>query len=136
MLLQYIHIIVFPHDAIYFVKCTSLSCSKAHPQHNVAIPVLQVQKYQIYLTIHNPQSILCRSTFGSDLQLYLGKSLRAFHALIVQYFPIILFKILQPLSNWLLIIARQPFSGLAIDFQADLSQNCNSATQEHSLSSW
>jgi hypothetical protein len=35
-----------------------------------------------------------------------------------------------------LIIARQPFSGLAIDVQADLSQNYNSATQEHSLSSW
>uniref|UniRef100_A0A8C7DAT8 Syntaxin binding protein 2 n=1 Tax=Oncorhynchus kisutch TaxID=8019 RepID=A0A8C7DAT8_ONCKI len=28
----------------------------------------------------------------------------------------------------------KPFSGLAIDFQLDLSQNCNSATQEHSLS--
>ena len=30
------------------------------------------------------------------------------------------------LSNWLLIIARQPFSGLAIDFKIDLSQNCHS----------
>ena len=32
MLLQYIHIIVLPHDAIYFVKCTSLSCSKKNPE--------------------------------------------------------------------------------------------------------
>ena len=39
MLLQYIHIIVLPHDAIYFVKCTSPSCSKA-PQHDAATPVL------------------------------------------------------------------------------------------------
>jgi hypothetical protein len=52
----------------------------------------------------------------------------------VQHLPIILLKILQALSSWLLVIARQPLSGLAIDFQADLSQNCNSATQEHSLS--
>ena len=29
MLLQYIHIIFPPHEAIYFVKCTSSSCSKA-----------------------------------------------------------------------------------------------------------
>ena len=40
--------------------------------------------------------------------------------LIVQYLPIILFKILQALLNWLLVIARQPFSSLAIDIQADL----------------
>jgi hypothetical protein len=39
-------------------------------------------------------------------------------------------------SNWLLIIARQQFSGLALDFKVDLSQNFNSATQEHVLSSW
>ena len=32
----------------------------------------------------------------------------------------IIFKVLQALSNWMLIIARQPFSGLAIDFQVDL----------------
>jgi hypothetical protein len=49
---------------------------------------------------------------------------------------IIIFKILQALSNWLFIIAGQPFSGLEEDFQADLSQNCNLATQEPSLSSW
>ena len=31
----------FPsHDAIYFVKCTSPSCSKAPPQHDAATPVL------------------------------------------------------------------------------------------------
>ena len=29
-----------PHDAIYFVKCTSPSCSKAPPQHDAATPVL------------------------------------------------------------------------------------------------
>uniref|UniRef100_A0A8C8H532 26S proteasome non-ATPase regulatory subunit 1 n=1 Tax=Oncorhynchus tshawytscha TaxID=74940 RepID=A0A8C8H532_ONCTS len=40
ILLQYIHIILLPHDAIYFVKCTSPSCSKAHPQHDAATPVL------------------------------------------------------------------------------------------------
>ena len=40
MLLQYIHIILLPHDAIYFVKCTSPSCSKAPPQHDAATPVL------------------------------------------------------------------------------------------------
>ena len=42
MLLQYIHIIFFSHDAIYFVKCTSPSCSKAPPQHDAATPVLHV----------------------------------------------------------------------------------------------
>ena len=40
MLLQYIHIILIPHDAIYFVKCTSHTCSKAPPQHDAATPVL------------------------------------------------------------------------------------------------
>ena len=40
MLLQYIHVILLPHDAIYFVKCTSPSCSKAPPQHDAATPVL------------------------------------------------------------------------------------------------
>ena len=40
MLLQYIHIIFLPHDAFYFVKCTSPSCSKAPPQHDAATPVL------------------------------------------------------------------------------------------------
>ncbi|KAK6304586.1 hypothetical protein J4Q44_G00251720 [Coregonus suidteri] len=40
MLHQYIHIIFLPHDAIYFVKCTSPSSSKAPPQHDAATPVL------------------------------------------------------------------------------------------------
>jgi hypothetical protein len=40
MLLQYIHIIFFPHEAICFVKCTSPSCNKAPPQHDAATPVL------------------------------------------------------------------------------------------------
>jgi hypothetical protein len=40
MLLQYIHIISPPHDAIYFVKCTIPSCRKAPPQHDAATPVL------------------------------------------------------------------------------------------------
>ena len=40
MLLQYIHIIFLSHVAIYFVKCTSPSCSKAHPQHDATTPVL------------------------------------------------------------------------------------------------
>ena len=40
MLLQYIHIIFLPHNAIYFVKCTSPSYSKAPPQHDAATPVL------------------------------------------------------------------------------------------------
>ena len=31
----------------------------------------------------------------------------------------------------MLIIARQPFSGIVLDFQVDLSLNSNSATQEH-----
>jgi hypothetical protein len=47
-----------------------------------------------------------------------GKTLRALHTWIVQYLHIILLKILQAPSSWLLIIARQPFS----------SQNCNWAT--------
>ena len=34
------YIIFLPHDAIYFVKCTSPSCSKAPPQHDAATPML------------------------------------------------------------------------------------------------
>ncbi|MCR6678950.1 hypothetical protein NVV43_25975, partial [Escherichia marmotae] len=34
-------------------------------------------------------------------------------------------KMIQALSSWMLIIARQLFSSLAIDFQTDLSPNCN-----------
>ena len=71
-----------------------------------------------------------------QLWVFLGKSLRDFHTWIMQHLPIIIFKIPQALSNWLLIIARQPFSSLTIDSQVDLRQNCNSATQEHSLSFW
>jgi hypothetical protein len=51
----------------------------------------------------------------------MGKSLRALHTWIVQYLHI-LFRILDALPSWLLIIARQPFSNLAIGFQDDLSQ--------------
>uniref|UniRef100_A0A674B9B9 Ring-box 1, E3 ubiquitin protein ligase n=1 Tax=Salmo trutta TaxID=8032 RepID=A0A674B9B9_SALTR len=51
-------------------------------------------------------------------------------------FKFLLFSKFLALSNWWLIIARQPFSGLAIDFQADLNQDCNLATQEYSVSSW
>jgi hypothetical protein len=40
MLLQYIHIIFLLHDAIYFLKRTSPSCSKAPPQHAAATPVI------------------------------------------------------------------------------------------------
>uniref|UniRef100_A0A8C7LQ82 DNA helicase n=1 Tax=Oncorhynchus mykiss TaxID=8022 RepID=A0A8C7LQ82_ONCMY len=40
MLLQYIHTIVLRHDANYFVKCTSPSCSKAPSQHDADTPVL------------------------------------------------------------------------------------------------
>ena len=40
MLLLCIHIIFPPHDAIYFVNCTSPSCSKAPSQHDAATPVL------------------------------------------------------------------------------------------------
>ena len=34
MLLQYIHILFHPYDAIYFVKCTSPYCSKSNTQHD------------------------------------------------------------------------------------------------------
>ena len=37
MLLQYIHIIFLPHDAIYFVQCTRPSCSKAPTQHDADV---------------------------------------------------------------------------------------------------
>ena len=40
MFLQYIYLIFLPHETIYFVKCTSPSCSKAPPQHDAATPVL------------------------------------------------------------------------------------------------
>jgi hypothetical protein len=40
MLFENIHLISLPHDAIYFVMCTSPSCSKAPPQHDAATPVL------------------------------------------------------------------------------------------------
>jgi hypothetical protein len=72
--------------------------------------VLKIKyKNQIYISIHTPESLLCRNTFWL--------SLRDFHTWIVQHLPIILLKILQALPNWLWIIAREPFSDLAIDFQ-------------------
>lgn len=40
MLLEYIHQIFFSHDAIYFAKCTSHSCSKACASHNTMLPPL------------------------------------------------------------------------------------------------
>uniref|UniRef100_A0A8C7DUN0 ArfGAP with SH3 domain, ankyrin repeat and PH domain 3 n=1 Tax=Oncorhynchus kisutch TaxID=8019 RepID=A0A8C7DUN0_ONCKI len=38
-------------------------------------------------------------------------------------------------THTLSVPSKQPFSGLSIDFQADFSQNCNSASQEDSMSS-
>jgi hypothetical protein len=93
----------------------------------------EIQKYLISKSIHTSESILCRCTFG---RVFLRKFLRVFHTWSAQHLPIIIFKTLQALSNWLLNIARHPFLGLDKDFQVDLSKNCNSATQEHSLSSW
>ena len=40
MLLQYILMIFLPHDANYFVKCTSPSCSKVSQKHETATPML------------------------------------------------------------------------------------------------
>ena len=40
MLLQYIHILFLPHEAIYCLKSTSPSFSKAPPQHDAATPVV------------------------------------------------------------------------------------------------
>ena len=62
---------------------------------------------------------LCHSGAWLQLWVFLGKSLRTFHTWIVQYLPITIFNILQALSNWLLIIARQPFLDLAVDFLVD-----------------
>ena len=42
MLLQYILIILLPHDAVYIVKSTSPSCSKAPPQHDAATPCFMI----------------------------------------------------------------------------------------------
>ena len=42
ILLQYIHTIVLPHNAIYFVKCSSPSCNKAPPQHDAVTPCFTV----------------------------------------------------------------------------------------------
>ena len=60
MLLQYIHINFLPHDAIYFLKCTSPSCSKAPPQHDAATPVLhgwdgvlRLARLPLFSTKHN-----------------------------------------------------------------------------------
>jgi hypothetical protein len=58
----------------------------------------------------------------------LGVSLKALHIWIVQYFTLIINTIIQALLYWWLVIARQPFSSLVIDFHANLSQNCNYAT--------
>uniref|UniRef100_A0A8C7DDD5 Syntaxin binding protein 2 n=1 Tax=Oncorhynchus kisutch TaxID=8019 RepID=A0A8C7DDD5_ONCKI len=66
----------------------------------------------------------------------LGMSLRAFYTWIVQHLST--YSFLNDFSSVKLVVdhcsTTKPFSGLAIDFQLDLSQNCNSATQEHSLS--
>ena len=55
MLLQYIHIF-HPHDAIYFVKCTSPSCSKAPLQHDAASPMLHGWDGVLRLASHPPFS--------------------------------------------------------------------------------
>ena len=82
----------------------------------------EIQKSNLLKLMH------VRIPFGSDYSCEsFWLSLRALHTWIVQYLHIIE----KCLSSWLLIIRRQPFSSLAIDFQADLSQNCNSANQEH-----
>jgi hypothetical protein len=60
--------------------------------------ISHLHKYSIHAII----------TFGSDYSCdYFWVSLRAFHTWIAQYLHIIIFKILQALSSWLLIIARQ-----------------------------
>ncbi|KAK6308172.1 hypothetical protein J4Q44_G00214430 [Coregonus suidteri] len=75
MLLQYIHIIFLPHDAIYFVKCTSPSCSKAPPQHDAATPVLHIwdgvrlASIPLFLILRLHFSHLADTLIQSDLQL-------------------------------------------------------------------
>ena len=94
----------------------------------------EIQNYPIYKSIHTHESILCRSTSGSNYSyVFLGKSLKAFHTWVVQYLLIILFIILQDLSNWFLIIARQPFSDIATDFQEDLVKTVTQPQNIHCL---
>uniref|UniRef100_A0A8C8EQ90 Uncharacterized protein n=1 Tax=Oncorhynchus tshawytscha TaxID=74940 RepID=A0A8C8EQ90_ONCTS len=80
-------------------------------------PNLLKMKYLIYISILTPESIESPLATITSKCLFLGKFLRALHTWIVEYLHIILKKIIQALSSWLLIIARQPFSRLAIDFQ-------------------
>ena len=79
---------------------------------------------------------MIESLLAAILAVSLSGPLRALYTRILQYLQIILVHFFQALSTWLLIIARQPFSSLVIDFQDDFSYNCNSATQEHSISPW
>jgi hypothetical protein len=134
---------VFVHfvGLLFFVRCSSILLKWIiitlhfgpplfRPTKNVTDTVpsetIHIENEKSYFPkyiIYTPGSIYARITFGSDYSCeHFWVSLRALHTWIVLYLPIILFKTLQALSNWLLIIARQPFSSLAIDFQADLSQ--------------
>ena len=68
MLLQYIHIIFLPDDAIYFVKFTSPSCSKAPPQHDAASPVLHGWDGVLRLALWPNSSIFVSSDQRTFLQ--------------------------------------------------------------------
>ena len=90
MLLQYIHIFFLPQDPIYFVKCTSPSCSKAPPQHDAATPMLHcwdgvlqlaslplfhrntmmvIMAKQLYFYFIRPEDISPKSTIFVHVQL-------------------------------------------------------------------
>ena len=78
MLLQYIHIIVLPHDAIYFVKCTSPCCSTAPPKHDAATPVLHgwdgvLRLASLPLLPPNITMVIISIFISSDQRIFLQK---------------------------------------------------------------
>jgi hypothetical protein len=86
---------------------------------------------------HHWQWFLCfvQASFFSLCQLGSYFGLTTMLLIHPQFSPVTPIKLCYWFS-WLLIIAWRPFSRLAIDFQANLSQSCNEATREHSMSSW
>ena len=79
----------------------------------------EIQKYLIYISIHTPESIYVKISFGSNY------SCESFLLSLSDSFPHLDCTICAHYSFLNYSCSRQPFSSLAIDFQAGLSQNCN-----------
>ena len=99
MLLQYTHIFFLPHDAIYFVKGTGPSCSKAPPQHDaVTSPCITVG--MVFFDLQASPFFLQtkRWSLWPNSSIFVSSDQRTFHQKSMIFVPMCSCKVERPFS--------------------------------------